>query len=701
MNEVRLKVEEMCSEIESSFNSNIVVGEKISELMSYASKNHDYYGISKAHLYQGKLDTDYGNVNDGISRYIMALSYTYYEGLEVLRPPILNNLGVAQSLIGNQVAAIEHLSTAKTIILQKNMRLDLIPIINGNIADAYLGIHQPEKALEYLDKVNESLSLPSYEKAHLILSNYAEAYLQLNEPEKTFNYILWFEEIVGTKELADNASYVDYLKAKYFELLKEYKDSDVFYRKSIAKQKSNGYLHSYPKISADYIAFLVSQKKYKQGIPLIRESLKMAEENHWDFAYATYYGQLAECYKGIEAWEKAFEAINLYFDFNNRNKERMNRYQLNLLNAHENLLRLEIKNNMLTQSIENMKVINNILKRINSIHDLTKLVKDLYVELKAIFEIDTFSIGLLQNEERRIHYIGKYENDSFLGSGYIAYDNPKSFSIWVKDHQTPLIIHDSDDFEYIRSHYSGIKVTKEDYMRLGNHSRSIIIWPLMMDDEMIGLINIQSLKSSAYSTYDIELIEMLSSHLAIALANNRKRNELSRLVEKLNELSFIDSLTGIYNRQAFNEYLPSLYQIAIEKKQNLVFAMLDLDNFKLLNDTFGHQEGDNCLQQFGLLLKDVVGDLGYAYRYGGDEFSLLFSGIELEVVDSILEEICQKSRELYVLDHQMVVSASIGAVFIEHGDCEDMSMQSFINYADNALYIAKSEGKNMYRRVIV
>lgn len=673
----------------------------VNELMSISTDANDFLGISKAHMYLGIISVEKGNVNDGISQYIMALSYTFYDGLEALRPPILNNLGVTQNMIGNHMAAIEHLNNAKNIIKNHNIRKDLLPVIHGNIADAYLGIHQPEKALDYLDRVNEGVSLLEYERAYIILSNYAEAYLQLGAAEKAFNYILWCEEVLNNKRFYSYRSYIDYLKAKYFELLKEYKDVEVFYKKAIAIQIDEQQFFNYPKISSDYMGFLIDREKYEECIPFINKSIELANENHWDFIYSDYYGYLSECYRGMNEWELAFNAINLYFEHENKNKERLNRYQLNLLNAQESLMRLEIKNNLLEQSIKNMKVVNHILKRINSVHNLNDLIKELYTELKSIFDIDTFTIGLLDDENQKIIYLAKYENDVFLGSSQIDYDNEKSFSIWVKNNRSPLIIHDADDFEYIKANYSAVKLIETDYTQKGNYSKSVVIWPLMIDDEMIGLINIQSLKDYAYNTYDIELIEMLSSHLAIAIANNKQRSELNHMIEKLNELSFIDSLTGIYNRQAFNEFLPSLYQQAIDQKQNLVFAMVDLDNFKALNDAFGHQEGDTCLQRFGDLLKDVVGELGYSYRYGGDEFSLLFMGIDLEVVDSILEEICQRSAVIYTLDPHLTVSASIGAVFVEHGDCADLPIRAFINYADNALYIAKSEGKNKYKRVIV
>ncbi|MBF4693606.1 sensor domain-containing diguanylate cyclase [Fusibacter ferrireducens] len=702
MNEIRQQIEAMANQI--SLNLHTIDSETlllIDKLMNLSTEANDYLGISKAHMYLGVINVEKGNINDGISQYIMALSYTFYEGLEALRPPVLNNLGVAQNIIGNYVAAIEHLSNAKTIVERYEVRSDLLPVIHSNIADAYLGIHQPEKALEYLDKVNESISLLDYDKAYVILANYAEAYIQLKSPEKAFNYILWCEEILYDRESFNFLAYVDYLKAKYFDLIHEYKDADLFFKKAVNALIKDEQLFYYPKISSEYMAFLVNQNQHKTCISFIEQSLELSKKNRWEFVYSEYYSYLSKCYRAMSEWERAFNAINLYFDHENKNKERLNQYQINLLNAQESLMRLEIKNNVLIQSIDNMKVVNNILKRINSVHNLNDLVRDLYVELKNIFDMDTFTIGLLEDEKKEITYIAKYENDVYLGMSHIDYENDKSFSVWVKNNRMPVIIHNADDFEYIKTHYAAIKLSREDYLKKGNYSKSIVIWPLMIEHEMIGLINIQSLKENAYSTYDLELIEMLSSHLAIALINNKQRSELNRMIEKLNELSFIDSLTGIYNRQAFNEFIPALYNEAIDQKQNLVFAMIDLDNFKALNDAFGHQEGDACLQQFGELLKDIVGDLGYSYRYGGDEFSLVFTGIDLEVVDSILEEICQKSSKLYTLDPHLTVSASIGAIFIENGDSGGISIRSFINYADNALYIAKSEGKNTYRRVIV
>jgi diguanylate cyclase (GGDEF)-like protein len=137
------------------------------------------------------------------------------------------------------------------------------------------------------------------------------------------------------------------------------------------------------------------------------------------------------------------------------------------------------------------------------------------------------------------------------------------------------------------------------------------------------------------------------------------------------------------------------------QKKPLAFAMVDLDNFKQLNDQYGHQMGDQCLHEFAKLLEAAVGSLGYIYRYGGDEFSLLFVDLELSVVESLLDDIIRKSRGFYSVGEVLNITASIGAVFLEAGKVGPQNLNTFINYADNALYIAKNEGKNLYKKVVI
>ena len=144
-----------------------------------------------------------------------------------------------------------------------------------------------------------------------------------------------------------------------------------------------------------------------------------------------------------------------------------------------------------------------------------------------------------------------------------------------------------------------------------------------------------------------------------------------------------------------------MYAKAVEESSQIVFAMIDLDNFKRLNDQYGHQEGDKCLIEFAELLRSVIGELGYIYRYGGDEFSLLFIGIELEVVESILIEVITRAQTFYNLAEVINMSASVGGIFVEDASRMDVSLNAFINYADNALYIAKNEGKNQFKKVIL
>ena len=531
-----------------------------------------------------------------------------------------------------------------------------------------------------------------------LLSN---AYLGLGDYENAYVHILLCEEAAQSSNYLVLNVLINYYKARYFELTGSYVDAEVFYDKALSSQFEGDSFYYFNQIALDFAAYLVLRKEYVRAIPFIYKSIALAEQKHWNWVILDYYRILTQCYIENGDLIQAVESSRAYFEIEKINKIKRNSQNYNYFKVQEKILNMKLKNRMLNDAIVRMKAINNILKQVNASSDLMKLIEILYGSLKSLFKIDTFALGLYDDDHDVINYISEFENGISMGASQIDYDNEKSFSSLVRRTNKPVVIHDIDDFQAIQSLYPNVKIIKEDIRNVGNHSKTIVIWPMQVEEKAIGLINCQALERETFSEFDIELIEMLAAHLAIAVENHMQKRELNEAVERLNKMTFIDSLTDVYNRQALNEYLPNLYEKAINEKDNIVFAMVDLDNFKMLNDQYGHQQGDQCLLDFAELLKSSMGHLGYIYRYGGDEFSLLFVGLEHDVVENILNTIISKSSHFFSIGDVISITASIGAVFVDAGNCADVSLSSFINYADNALYIAKNEGKKTFRKVLL
>lgn len=152
------------------------------------------------------------------------------------------------------------------------------------------------------------------------------------------------------------------------------------------------------------------------------------------------------------------------------------------------------------------------------------------------------------------------------------------------------------------------------------------------------------------------------------------------------ENGLLDSLTGTYNHLAFENKCTSLIR---QKGTKLLFVMLDVDDFKIVNDTLGHNVGDRVLSQTGQVLKEAVGANGIVGRLGGDEFAAIVFGLE----DSdAVDEFCVKlSDRLKNIIFDMEYSASIG---MTTGDDRELTFKDLYYEADQAMYYSKRQGKN-------
>ncbi|MEM2159375.1 MAG: sensor domain-containing diguanylate cyclase [Candidatus Nitrosotenuis sp.] len=168
----------------------------------------------------------------------------------------------------------------------------------------------------------------------------------------------------------------------------------------------------------------------------------------------------------------------------------------------------------------------------------------------------------------------------------------------------------------------------------------------------------------------------------------RKANEL-----KVEQLSRIDHLTGLANRRAFDDVMNCEWKRAVRFKHNLTVIMIDVDYFKLYNDTFGHQQGDKILAQISETLKGFAkrpGDL--AARYGGEEFALILTAVSRASAVCIASQV-RKAIELLDLPHvngRVTVSIGVATIKPKHKD----HFSTLIKMADEALYEAKYAGRN-------
>lgn len=152
-----------------------------------------------------------------------------------------------------------------------------------------------------------------------------------------------------------------------------------------------------------------------------------------------------------------------------------------------------------------------------------------------------------------------------------------------------------------------------------------------------------------------------------------------------------DDLTGLLNRRAMIEQLNK--QNDLTQRPSGACLLIDIDNFKLINDQFGHLAGDEVIKRFSLLCKKLVGDTGYTARWGGEEFMIFLPQINLEQANQVAKEILHNcENEAYeFLGQKHTVTVSIGISLCQSTRC---NIETLIQTADNNMYKAKEQGKN-------
>ncbi len=330
--------------------------------------------------------------------------------------------------------------------------------------------------------------------------------------------------------------------------------------------------------------------------------------------------------------------------------------------------------NMLNMAIEKFISIDEIkikLKSLDTINQITNYflsslnTRDLLNKIVYVL-VNSFGyekVGILLQIDNKLKELVNYGFN--IKNFEIDIDSPKGIITKAFRDGKTIIVND---------------VTKEPLYIEDKDTKSELAVPIFYENKPIGVINIESTKLNRFSKDDVLLIETLSNTIGVAIIN-------AKLYEDTKKLSLIDELTGLGNFRFLKEIVYK--EVERAKRYNLPLSIIffDLDNFKKINDTKGHQTGSLILVEVARVIQRVIRRSDYAFRYGGDEFVITLPLTDKQGAKTFADRIREEINKLDI--EGVKVTASIGISTFP----EDASgWYELLEKADKYAYLSKSLG---------
>jgi len=320
------------------------------------------------------------------------------------------------------------------------------------------------------------------------------------------------------------------------------------------------------------------------------------------------------------------------------------------------------------------KKLSEIEIRILSIGDFKDLFENLLLLIEEKFEIPHVWISIIN--ENRVFYIINVLQSSQLLKERLNLIEKKAFLELVKDKENPMLIN-----EDLKPYYRLLPGNQKYFVK------SIAIAPLILDGELIGSLNLGDFSGFRFQpNMDTFFLSQLAVKISICLSNVTARESLKYLATR-------DPLTHLLNRREMENMLEREFSRATRYKTPLALLFIDCDDFKMVNDSHGHNCGDALLKHIADHILRLIRKEDLAFRFAGDEFVILLPNQSSKEAKKALERLQKAFKEhpLQFDDITIPVSFSSGIASTEDHEVKDAA--ALLKKADERLYEAKNKKK--------
>ncbi len=350
---------------------------------------------------------------------------------------------------------------------------------------------------------------------------------------------------------------------------------------------------------------------------------------------------------------------------------------LHILQSHLDGMLDRVQQNSLT--LKRFQVFEMRLLNLNS---LAEMIDQLLEDAKTFFDLDIISFCLVDEKSEIAGYLAEDKYDYQKNDALILLQNKELLTSTFGLSLTPFL------GTYKQSSCAGF------FPKMERKPVSVAIIPLSRRGKYLGSLNFGSYTPNRFiNDMATDFIEHMVSVVSICLENNLN-------FEIMRRTSLIDTLTGVNNRRFLEQRIGEEVDRSQRHDEELSCLFLDIDHFKQVNDTYGHQAGDYVLASVAAMVKKQLRNNDVLARYGGEEFVALLSNIPESMAGDIAERIRETINDLVFTYQETPINVTISIGYSTYQPTKSAISSSveissqLIHSADSALYVAKEQGRN-------
>ena len=654
-----------CLLIKSSYEESLIaLEESLNEFINI----HDYDGEMKALNAFGVLYSNISNYETAMDYYTRVLELNIKTNNDERRVAAYINIGTLYAELGKQEESLNFYNQA-IIILKKTNNQEQLCVCMINIGDIYENRGNFDDALiKYREGLSIAESINNKIYVCNSLTSLGKTYQNIGKYHKAEDSHLQSRKIAEV--LGDKLSKTECLtNLGTLYLAKDDADRSIKYHTE-ALELSKG-------INSKYY-----ESKNYLSISNCYESKNMPQDALSNFRK----------YHNLK-----IELQNEEIDIKLKNINTQNKIEA----AKREAKVQRNKNKELQEAFDRVSILNKVGQDITSSLDLETVMTTIYENISTFISTDLFGIALYDKDSEEIDF--KY----FILDGKRKKGNRKSVHTegslagWVITNGESLFIND------IQNEY--LKYVPKLIGSNSDKTRSVIFVPLKTANNITGIITVQSNTLNAYALQDLDIIQAVGAYSAIAIENSTVHEEISKLNKiinsekkalekaymKIDRLANHDTLTGLPNRRLFIELLKQELRQADRQKTKTAILFIDLDNFKLVNDSLGHDAGDKVLQMVAQRFISTLRESDAIARVGGDEFAAIICNIKNKTdIKKIAQKLINKFKNPFKIENsEFHIGLSVGISIYPD---DDNTIDGLIKKADTAMYKIKSENKNSF-----